>query len=100
MAGNTTNRDVQIELHNLIDLVGRYGSIVDQLLSRTAIVSLPPESIACIDRRYVYTCVNSTFLSLYRKTGEEVIGHRVEEVLGERAFQEKEKPRIDRALRG
>lgn len=46
MAGNTTNRDVQIELHNLIDLVGRYGSIVDQLLSRTAIVSLPPESIA------------------------------------------------------
>jgi len=100
MAGNTTNRDVQIELHNLIDLVGRYGSIVDQLLSRTAIVSLPPESIACIDRRYVYTCVNSTFLSLYRKTGEEVIGHRVEKVLGERAFQEKEKPRIDRALRG
>lgn len=100
MAGNTTNREAQKELRDLTDLVSQYRSVVDQLCSRATIVPHAPESVACIDRRYVYTCVNDAFLSLYRKTREEVVGHSVEEVVGEKAFREREKPRIGRALRG
>ncbi len=100
MAGNTTNREAQKELHDLTDLVSRYRSVVDQLCSRAPIVSHTPESVACIDRRYVYTWVNDAFLSLYRKTREEVVGHNVEKVVGEKAFQEREKSRIERALGG
>ena len=100
MAGNTTNREIQKELHDLTDLVDQYRSVVDKLCSRATIMPHIPESVACIDRRYVYACVNDAFLSLCQKTREEVVGHSVEEVVGEKAFQEKEKPRIDRALAG
>ncbi|MDX9761460.1 MAG: PAS domain S-box protein [Desulfomonilia bacterium] len=100
MAGNATNQEVQKELHDLMALADRYRSVADQLYSRAVIVSRAPESVACIDRRYVYTCVNRAFLALYRKTVEEVLGHSIEEVFGEKAFEEREKPRIERALRG
>ena len=64
------------------------------------IVSSTTDSIALVDRHYNYLVVNQTYLNWNAKLNEEVIGHSISEVLGEKIFKTIIKPRLDRCLAG
>lgn len=100
MARSPTSQEMQNELHVLTTLMDRYQSAMDRLCSPSTAPPHVSEPMACIDGRYVYKSVNSSYLSLHRKTRDEVIGHGVPEIVGEKTFREIEKPRIDRAFTG
>ncbi|MFY9396730.1 MAG: PAS domain S-box protein, partial [Desulfomonilia bacterium] len=100
MPRRLTSKEMQNELHVRATLMDRYQSAMDWLCSPATAPPHVLEPMACIDRGYVYRSVNSSFLSLYRKRREEVLGRTVSEVVGEKVFREIEKPRIDRAFTG
>lgn len=100
MARKTTNKEMLKELSDLTALINQYRSTVERMCSYEAILSRIAEPVALIDREYVYQSVNNAYLSFYRKTRDEVIGHTVAEVMGEQIFLEREKLRLDRALAG
>lgn len=64
------------------------------------IVSTSPDLLSLVNRNYVYRIVNQTYLTLNNKTYEQIVGHRVAEVLGEAVFTEVIKPQIDQGLAG
>ncbi|MCP4157735.1 MAG: diguanylate cyclase [bacterium] len=58
------------------------------------------DPIAYIDKNFIYQTVNEATLSIYKKTRDEMIDHRVEEILGKKVFEEKLKPHIIDCLKG
>ncbi|HOE11189.1 MAG TPA: sigma 54-interacting transcriptional regulator [bacterium] len=56
--------------------------------------------ICVVDQDYVYRLVNDTLLQYRNMTREEIIGHRVEEVLGRDLFEKSVKPELDRCFQG
>jgi formate hydrogenlyase transcriptional activator len=58
------------------------------------------EIVAVVDRRYRYVMVNQSFLRQRRLKKEEVLGRRIEDVLGREIFLTKVKERLDAALEG
>ncbi|ACK64526.1 signal transduction histidine kinase [Rippkaea orientalis PCC 8801] len=64
------------------------------------IVSATSDAVILLDRDYTYQLANQAYLNLHQKTSEEVIGHRVSEILGEKVFQTQVKPFVDRTFLG
>lgn len=64
------------------------------------IVSSSQDLMALINTYYVYEAVNESFLRSRNKQREEVVGKSVAEVTGEKIFQEKIQPWMDRAFSG
>ena len=100
MARKPTDRETHKELGELTALIDQYRAAVDRMCSYEMILSRISEPMALVDREYIYQAVNNAYLSFYRKTGEEVVGRTVAEIMGEKVFREKEKARFDRALAG
>lgn len=63
------------------------------------IVSATPDCVALIDRNYRYQAINQTYVIWNGKPASAIIGHSVEELLGEELFQAV-KPLLDRCLAG
>jgi PAS domain S-box-containing protein len=57
-------------------------------------------AVALIDRRYVFLEANPAYLRFLNKDESAVVGHRVEEVLGEAFFNDSIRARIDRCFAG
>ncbi|MFN8458117.1 MAG: PAS domain S-box protein, partial [Anaerolineae bacterium] len=64
------------------------------------IVSATTDGLSLVDRNYIYRLVNHTYLTLYNKRYEEIVGHSVEELLGSEAFKKVIKTRLDDSLAG
>ena len=64
------------------------------------IVSTSKDLMALVSCDYVYEAANDSMLAAQNKPREEVVGHTVSEVIGERAFREKIQPRLDQAFTG
>ncbi|MFO8009776.1 MAG: PAS domain S-box protein, partial [Dehalococcoidia bacterium] len=58
------------------------------------------ELIASVDRNYRYRLINQASLEYGGMSRDEVIGHTVAEVMGEKVFQNVIKPNLDRGLKG
>ncbi len=63
------------------------------------LVERSPDSVAVIDREYVYRMANASFLGRHKKQLEEILGHTVEDVLGKANF-ERLRPYIDQCFTG
>ncbi|MFO7888966.1 MAG: PAS domain-containing protein [bacterium] len=48
----------------------------------------------------LYLWVNNAYLSYFQVTHEEIIGHKLSEIMGEKNFEGKIKPNIDKCLKG
>ncbi|MHC1730379.1 MAG: ABC transporter substrate binding protein [Syntrophobacteraceae bacterium] len=64
------------------------------------IVSASHDLLALINRKYIYEAANSSFLAAHQCSKEEAIGRTVPEIIGESVFEEKVRPRLDRAFAG
>jgi PAS domain S-box-containing protein len=64
------------------------------------IVATSQDMMALINCDYVYEAVNESYLTAYRKRREDIVGRAMPEVMGERAFREKIKARLDQSLGG
>ena len=53
-----------------------------------------------VDPTYVYRAVNRAYCDEHLLTLEEILDHTVAEVFGEKFFEEKLKPHLDRCLTG
>ena len=69
----------------------------DRLL---AIVSASVDLMSLIDRDYVYQYVNPTYLTYWRRSQGEIVGHGVSDLLGQAVFDTRIKPLLDRAFGG
>ena len=58
------------------------------------------EMIASVDRNYVYLFVNEAFLSYHKLNWAQVVGRKIEDVLGKEVFETTIKKPLDRCLQG
>ncbi|MCL1471751.1 PAS domain-containing hybrid sensor histidine kinase/response regulator [Argonema antarcticum] len=63
------------------------------------IVSTTIDGIVLLNRNYIYQMANPAYLSWYNKPSNEIVGHSVEDIIGQERF-EKFKPLLDRCLAG
>jgi PAS domain S-box-containing protein len=64
------------------------------------IVATSSDLIALIDINYIYQAVNAAFLKAYGKNQEEIVGHPVPELIGQKVFEERTKAHLNRCLDG
>ena len=64
------------------------------------IVSASSDFMAFVDTQYRYQAINTAYLAAFGKTKEEIIGHRVEDVVGKELFDTRIKPHFDYCLTG
>jgi len=64
------------------------------------IVATSSDLMSLVDRNFVYLAVNDAYLKAHDKTRDEIVGHGASEFLGEKAFQDKIKPRFEKCLSG
>ncbi len=64
------------------------------------IVSASSDFMAFVDTQYRYQAINTAYLTAFGKTKEEIIGHRVEDLVGKELFDTRIKPHLDYCLTG
>lgn len=72
----------------------------NQLTTYEYILKKSREHISILDRNYIYLAVSQRYLDAHNCSADEIVGHRVPELLGEEVFEEKVKPNLDRCLNG
>ena len=70
------------------------------LLRYKNIVSTSSDYISLIDKSYIYQIVNEAYLKAFNKTKNEIIGHSVENLVGEKHFKEIVRNYLDRCFSG
>ena len=73
---------------------------MDQMCMYRRMVSITSDSLAFINRDYVYQAANESYAKGHNKKREEVIGHTVAEVFGPEVFNMKMKRHLDQGLTG
>jgi len=71
-----------------------------QLQIYEAIIQNAPDPILLFDRQYVIRVANPAYVQYRRKSADEIVGHRANEVIGEYSFQRYTRPQLDRAFGG
>ncbi|MCF8229313.1 MAG: PAS domain S-box protein [Bacteroidales bacterium] len=64
------------------------------------ILDIISEPISLVDKNYAYVFVNKAYCDFFGKTYDEIIGRKVEVLVGEQNFKEKVKPHFERCLQG
>ncbi|AHF03401.1 diguanylate cyclase [Marichromatium purpuratum 984] len=64
------------------------------------VVSATQDSISLIDRNAVYLLVNESYLRIFERRYDEIVGHSARELLGDEAFERVVAPRLTRCLAG
>ena len=72
------------------EILHRYYQIVDS----------SADLLAFVDCNFTYQAVNPTYLKLFNKRRDQIIGHSPAEVLGQQIFEETIKPKLDECFGG
>lgn len=95
---------VQLENEALIQVVARditkRKQREDALRRYEKIFSLSQDLIAYVDVDYIYKMINEQFCKDNKRVRDDIIGHSVAEVLGDKIFTETVKDQLDRCLSG
>jgi PAS domain S-box-containing protein len=96
---------MQLNGETVIQLVARdltsFNQRKELLHQYEQIFSLPTQDLmAFVDKNYIYQLVNESYGRAHNKRREEIVGHTVISLLGEKAFLQTIKPQIDRCLSG
>lgn len=73
---------------------------IDDLRIFQRIVSSSPDHVSFVDTDYVYLAVSDSYVTAHGQPRDRILGRTVAELLGEQAFQETIKPKLDRCLAG
>ena len=103
-------KQVAAHLAIAIDKAEAYDRLQQELLQRRAnetrlrqyesIVSATIDGIALVDRHYIYRIVNQVYLDRNQKSREEIVGHSIADLMGEKNFREIIQPRLDQCFQG
>lgn len=72
----------------------------DSLKQFEKIVSTSNDFLAFIDKDFIYREVNEPYFKAFGLNREDIVGHKVSELIGERHFNDTTKPRITKCLAG
>ena len=64
------------------------------------IISTSSDSMSFVDRNYIYRAVNEAYLHTHQKTGQEIIGHSVADLLGTDVFEQFVQENLNRCFAG
>jgi PAS domain S-box-containing protein len=64
------------------------------------ITSNSEDFVSLVDCDYCYQMVNEAYLRLHNKSQQEIVGHAVAELMGEKVFEETVKPQMERCFAG
>ena len=88
------------EVASLRQKVAKHKRTERALQSYRSMVTASNDLMVLVDSTYTYRAVNQAYCDEHRRTQEEILGHTVAEVLGEKAFETTIKPYLDRCLSG
>ena len=86
----TERRRTEEALREANEMLRIYGRLVES----------SPDLIAVVDREYVYRMVNPSYTRFRLLRPEQIVGHKVAEVLGEEVFRDLVRPNLDRCFEG
>lgn len=92
-------QQVALHLGSRIQFLAAHQTTETALHQYERIVSAMPDCLALIDRNYTYQAINQTYVRWNNKSSDEILGHSVSQLLGEKMFQEI-KSQLDRCLAG
>ncbi|NDV20778.1 diguanylate cyclase [Pseudodesulfovibrio sp. JC047] len=72
----------------------------EALVRYKRIIATTPDLISLVDRNGVYQIVNESYLKMFKKKREEIIGKSVEQLVGPKVYESFSKAGIDKALTG
>jgi len=95
------NNDDEVErLAVFVSDYTKYRRNEELLYRYSQIFSTVQDPMCYIDRNYIFRTVNDAYLNIYKKSGKEIVGHPVAELLGKEFFEEKIKKNFKRCLKG
>jgi len=77
-----------------------YKRTKEALRKYDLIISSVQDPMAYIDKDYFYRAVNDAYLTLFKKSREEILGHSIGDLLGQQVFDQRIKKHFDRCLGG
>ena len=84
----------------LVNEVTELRGAEEDLRRYESMVSASSDLMVFVDPTYTYRAVNQAYCDAQQKTREEILGHTVAEVVGEKLFETQMKFRLDRCLLG
>jgi PAS domain S-box-containing protein len=72
----------------------------EELRRYEQIVSASSDALIFIDKHHIYRAANKTYLKLWNRTKQEIIGTHVSNVIGEDLYQKYSRPALDRCFKG
>ncbi|MGM0497097.1 MAG: PAS domain-containing sensor histidine kinase [Bacteroidota bacterium] len=86
-------------IHDITDRVEARAALKRSERKFRKIVNALPQFVSYVDKNLIYRFVNQTYLTRFDKTEEDILGKRLNEVIGQETYN-KAKPHIDRVLKG
>ncbi|MBN1642841.1 MAG: PAS domain-containing protein [Anaerolineae bacterium] len=86
--------------HTPHEALGTQRQTEEQLRGYERTVSTLADPVAFVSRDYVYLMVNEAYQRYAGQSKEQIVGHTVAELHGEREFEELIRPRLDHCLAG
>jgi diguanylate cyclase (GGDEF)-like protein/PAS domain S-box-containing protein len=77
-----------------------YRRMEDLLYRYSQILSTVQDPMSYIDKNYIFRTVNDAYINSYQKSKDNIVGHHIKELVGERFFQRKIKDNIDKCVKG
>ncbi len=71
-----------------------------ELIQYKRMVESSEDMMAAVDRGYRYLIVNNAFLKYHQLNRAQVIGYKVNQIIGDQLFKDKIQPHLDQSLKG
>lgn len=98
------NRTLRLQVHRrtleMKQEIEAHQKDISMLKRFEAIISLSDDLMIFVDRDFVYRAINNAHLKVVNKTYDQVIGHSVTEVVGQKLFDSYLRSRLEEALGG
>lgn len=95
-----TYEQLEKRVKNLEKECVSYKRTKNALKKYDLVISAMKDLLSYVDRNYVFRAINDSYIRVFNKSREEIVGHPISDFLGMEIFEKQIKRHIDRCLAG
>ncbi|MCF7912426.1 MAG: PAS domain S-box protein [Candidatus Cloacimonetes bacterium] len=97
---SANGKSVEVLLLGVLDITPEYEEQKNLLQEYEYIINAIQEPISILNTDFVYQNVNNAYQQYYSKPLEDIVGHSIQEFIGEELFEKQVKPALEKCLKG